>query len=92
MFYFSLEVSQNCIFDFLINIIHLHQLQIPVSPHRDIGFFINTAPWTFNSPKNTKRNISIWLMFNLQHHSVQLQQWIFLLHLTNKSYIFSQYI
>jgi len=31
-------------------------------------------------------------MFNLQHHSVQLQQWIFLLHLTNKSYIFSQYI
>lgn len=29
---FSLEVSPICILDFLINIIHLYQLQIPLSP------------------------------------------------------------
>lgn len=65
MTYFSLEVSQNCILDFLVNIIHLYQLQITISPHHDIGFFINTSPQTFNSPKNIKMEytylINVWL-------------------------------
>lgn len=57
MIYFPLEVSQICILDFLPNVVHLYQVQLPISPHHDTGFFFSTAPLPFKSPKNIKRNL-----------------------------------